>query len=342
MPWSASISFEVSNSDPVTQGGIFITREFGSSGDFFGGPSKFHGAVVLFEVRHGSLSVEYRVNKGKRAFENSTIIPHVESSLSQNSFTIALEFGDRDTLDVWAEVGGRRLSVFNGHARVSGQKKWLSVNGCCPTNATELMVVAARLSYPDFLSGALSLPEPDVLVGEFDSMSQLKHREFVLLSRVLVAWRQNRSVDGDLDSVFDGIMEIGRVIGKSSKLNPTLRMIEGVMHNYTDSWKRRSLRMIAEAETLRTGLAGEVTTVSFLVQVFEWNVAAELALMKTSSQNFCKSVTEGIVEIANRMAEMRRPTGPVFIIRLMVFTAIVEIALLGLYAIILNRAKRRG
>jgi hypothetical protein len=123
-----------------------------------------------------------------------------------------------------------------------------------------------------------------------------------------VAFRENRSVDGDLDSVFDGIMKIGRVIGKSSKLNPTLRMIEGVMHNYTHSWKRRSLRMIAETEILRRSLAGEVTTVSFLVQVFEWDVTAELALMKASSQNLCKSVTEGIVEIANRMAEMRRPT----------------------------------
>jgi hypothetical protein len=325
----------------LTQGGIFITHEFGSSGDYFGGPSKFQGAVVLFEVQHGSLSVEYRVNKGKRDFENSTIIPHVASSLSQNAFAIALDFGERDTVDIWAEVGGRRLSVFNGRARVGGQKRWLSVNGHCPTNATELMVVSARLSYPDFLSGAPSLPEPEVSVSDFDPMSQLKHREFGLLSRVLVRFRENKTVDGDLDSVFDGILEIGRVVSKSSELNPTMQIIESVMHNYTDSWKRRSLKMIAETDTLRMSLADEVDTVSFSVQAFKYDVAAELALMMARSQDFCKSVTDGIIDIAKQMAEIKGPAGPGPMVRLMVFTAIVELALIGVYAIILHRAKRR-
>jgi hypothetical protein len=113
------------------------------------------------------------------------------------------------------------------------------------------------------------------------------------------------------------------------------------MHNYTDAWKRRSLRMIAETEMLKSGLAGEVGAVGFLVDDFRWNVAHEVAELKTQAKGFADSLAEGIADIALQTAEMSRAekgVAPV-LIKGLIAIGIAEVVALAIYG---TKRKRRG
>jgi hypothetical protein len=308
--WSAAITFEVSNTTALSQGSLFIIEEFGATGSHFGGFTKFHGAVVAFEVVNNTVSCEYRVNNGRISFENSTIMPHLTLDLVRPVFTIKVDFSTRNMVRVSALIENPPVVVYWGRTRIGNPKAWFSINGHCPSNDTELSVVRVRMSYEDEKPApAISeSPRAPPLIGvqEFDPASGLKHRHFNRLSRVLLMSRETAIIEGSADDVLEGMLEIGRVIRGSTKLHPTKQVIEAVMHNYTDSWRRRSLRMVSETEMLRTTLAGDVASVSYLVEDFRWNVGHETSQLRRQSKGAADSLTEGLREMVTEMTETSR------------------------------------
>jgi hypothetical protein len=229
---------------------------------------------VIFEVANGTLSVEYRISDGRIDYSNSTIMPHRTINLRSTSFTLTLNFTMRSMLTVSCESSEQLDVVYFGRSRIGNPKAWFSVTAQVPTRGVEVAVSRIRMSYQD--------PKPS-------SVPQTSPPAF----------------DGG-GGVFEGMLEIDRVVEKSSKVQPMKKAIEKAMYNYTDAWKRRSLRMTAETGMLKSSLAGEVAAVQFLVEDFKWNVAHEVTQLKSQAKGFADAIAEGIADIALQTAEMSK------------------------------------
>jgi hypothetical protein len=342
--WSAAVTFEVSNATVLTQGGLFITEEFGATGPHFGGFTKFHGAVVAFEIVNSTISYEYRVNNGRISFENSTIMPHLTLDLMRPVFTIKVDFTPPSMVRVSTLTEKPPAVVYRGWTRIGNPKAWFSINVHCPSNDTELSVVQVQMSYederPDPAISESPRAPPSIGVEEFDPASGLQHRHFNRLSRVLVMSRESDTIEGSADDVLEAMLEIGRVIGGSTKLHLTKTGIEAIMHNYTDSWRRRSLRMVSETELLRTTLAGEVASVSYLVEDFRWNVGRETSELRRQSKGATDVLNEGIREMITQMTETTRwkKTASQLVVKILIALGIGEAIAVAIIAL---RGKRR-
>jgi hypothetical protein len=199
---------------------------------------------------------------------------------------------------------------------------------------SEILILGVNSSFQDEKID-FGVVEPDALDLDFKNESGLVHRQFRRLSQVLVASRENSEVDGSIGALFEALLELDRVLNVSTTIEETKKIIEKVMHNYTDSWGRRTLRMVSEAEILRISLSGEAGTAAFLVEDFRWNVAHELLELRNHSEQWCKDVANTFLDLAADVqvqgAPQPRPRGSA-IAGFLAFVAVVESAALVLYA----------
>jgi hypothetical protein len=337
--WSASVTLEVNDTISLLRGGLFVTEEFGCVGEHFGGFAKFQGGAAIFEVVNRTLSVEYRVCDGRFDYSNSTIMPHHTAELRSDTFTLTLNFTMRSMLTVSYECADKSDVVYFGRSRIGNPKAWFSINVHAPTPGVEVAISRIEMSYQDSKPSP-GVPErsPAAAPAGFDPASQLTHSDFGKLSRVIVDSREGAPVESGQWAVFDGLLEIDRVVEKSSKVWPTKQAIENAMHNYTDAWKRRSLRMIGETEMLKFSLKSEVAVAGFLLEDFKWNIAREVSELKSQAKGFADGITEGISDIAIQTAEMARAergVAPV-LVRGLIAIGIAEVVALAIYG-----AKRR-
>jgi hypothetical protein len=318
--WSARFTFSVPNSSSVCRGGVFITDEFGATGPRFGGPVKYNGSAILFEISKGVIAFQFETN--------GVSSPPVAFPLPTATLGLTIDFTNDTSVRVNSTVGAIR--TFNGR----GDKQWLSLTADCPVNGTAFSIVSADLSFKD------KKPErpPPVAI---DESRPLRDLDFQILSRVISEWPDKEAAS--VVVVLDAMVEIGRVVAKSSKLSNTKAVIENAMHNYTDAWRRRSLVMTAETETLRMSIAAEVGTVSWLIEDFRWNVEHELADLTVKAKGFRDSVLQGIKEIIQDINSDRRlETGTPTFVKVLVVIALAEIVVLGLRALRLKKKERRA
>jgi hypothetical protein len=106
---------------------------------------------------------------------------------------------------------------------------------------------------------------PPIGVSEFDPATVRIDRELRRLSRVFVLSRQNVDVDADAstETIFEAILETDRVLNASATVG---RVKKAIAANFTDTWRRRALRMESESENLRMRLSVEVEALDFIVR----------------------------------------------------------------------------
>jgi hypothetical protein len=331
--WSGILSFGVNNRSELLQGGIFLTSEFGLEGRFFGGPPKFLGIAVIFEIQNLQIRIGVHVNNGSRDLSEFPFVPDTTFPLVTNEFTIKIISNLPESFSVSLLVSENETLVYESQPEFG--KSWLSVTGV--SNITEFSILSANLSFVD---EKVALPEEEeVYEGpvnvEFHPESGLTHTEFRRLSAALVAVQENLSLITGMDELFQGILELGRVLNGSAKVRSTQRAIEKILFSYVDSWKRRSFVMISETETLRLSLMGEASSVSFLIEDFRYNVGHEFQELKVGAGEIAERMNAEIAETARYIQSLKNSKALTSGNRLPTFlymAAVIEVICLLLYA----------
>jgi hypothetical protein len=267
--WTASVTFAVNNRTATTQGGIYLTEDFAQAGTHFGGPAIFHGSAALFEISDSRIRFEFRDNNGQIDFTGLSIIPHLTIDLKSDIFGIQIELSSFRMVRIYSIVDDQNMMIFSGKIREDLGKTWLSIVASCPQPSTELTVIRANLSFADEPLPMMQLQPRTISVSEFDPASGLEHREFQRLSHVLVNSRENHELYSDTDLVFEAILELDRVLNATATSGPTQKAIAKISSNITDSWKRRSLKMVDETHTVRRTLFQSIAVIRFRLKFFE-------------------------------------------------------------------------
>jgi hypothetical protein len=297
------VTFSVNNRTDLTQGGLYLTDDFAQSGSHFGGPAVFHGSAVLFEISGGAIRFEFRENNGQIDFTNASIIPHLTIDLASEIFAVKIEFSTFRVLRISTTINDQNMMIFYGKAREDLAKTWLSIVATSPDPATEFMVLGANLSFAD--EPPTIRPEPPTITpSEFDPSSGLEHREFQQLSRVLVSSRGDTDIYADTNFVFEAIRELDRVLNATATFGPTKKAIARITANITDSWKRRSLKMVDETHTINRALAGETESLTFRVRMFRTGITHRLGELRDGTERWADSAAKAFAAAAEIAFEL--------------------------------------
>ena len=261
--WNATFRFQVTNTSTYTKGGVFMTSEFGPQGEIFGGPEKFDGAALLFEIKNGFIAYEYRVNNGKVVYTDSDIMAFVTLQLYGDEFAVHLAFSDDGNVKIESNIMNRHVTIYQGTARTSVKKCWIAVTAECVENTGELSLMGVKSSFGTS-DEAEEEEAPEEPVGQVDV----------------------KSVEG----ILDQIMVVANAVNRSAKLRFVHDAVDKAMFKHTDSWRRRSYTMIDDTKELKETLMQQLVFVQDSMDDFRMTIKQRLDRMKTTAKNLCREL----------------------------------------------------
>lgn len=307
--WDGLFRFHVSNLSAFSQIGIYLTREFAVKGSCFGGPCKFYGIAILAEISDGQISFEIRKNNEQIDFINSSIIPEVTLPLNSNNFSIKIENSNDNLLKISSIIKDVNTMLYSGKSNISVRKNWISVTSYNNKTNNEISMTLANLSFIDPIYNLEDFDDDGknkqnyisiISATEFDPESNLNNKDFKMISRVITQSKKNNDFGVDTDAVLEGIIEFSKVLEKSATVKQTNKIIEELLHPYTDSWKRRSYFIVNETRQIINELDTHLANSKKSISVFRDRI----------THNFNK-LNESVIEIEKSLMESIRNSSQV-------------------------------
>ena len=314
--WDAEFRFKPSNTSAHTRGAIFMTSEFGPQGKIFGGPEKFDGAALLFEIKNNFIAYEYRVNNGKVVYTDSDIMAFVTLQLENQEFSIELSFTDDGNVKVTSEIMNRKVLIYEGVARTSVKKCWIAVTAESVENTSELSLVGVKSSF-----GVEEEPQQTFPDEEEDST-------------------QN-SGNKDVIAILDEILRVSRIANRSAKLRFVHNAVEKAMYKQTNSWKRRSYRMINDTQASKASLIKQLRFVQDSFDDYRMHLTQGLDEFKSTAIGIFRNLFVRLYEVLEGVKTASENNRVEIAVVLMEVIGVGEVVCLAVFALRFIRKMKR-
>lgn len=336
--WNGLFKFRISNISSFAQIGIYLTKKFAVLGDCFGGPCNFYGLAVLVQISNGNISFEVRKNNYGIDFTNSTITPEATFPLDSNEFSIKIEDtikDDDDIFKIYANIKGVNSMIFNSFSPVPIRKNWISITSNNNMTNNEISMTLANLSFTDEIYNLEDFDDEKnqsniltITATEFDPDSNLTNKDFKMISRVITYSKKNNDFEVDTDSVLEGILEISRVLEESATVKKTNKIIEELLHPYTDSWKRRSYFIVNQTSSTMQELKNHLVNLKEYVSIFRNRTIHDFSKLNESIIEIEQSLLENVKnssQVVNALETKEKIAKGTNFVRFISYFSIIEV-----------------
>jgi hypothetical protein len=311
--WSVNISIQIQEG---TGGGGFsfwLIEEFGVSGSFYGGPTKFKGLSIIGSVfvndsHFPILNIFLIESNGSSEFCTFSEDSKIEGKydLTDEPFTIELQI-DRHEITFCIEN-----MIIKKPFTIDISKNWFGLTASNDDFTSRIDILSIKYIEWEYFSDRTEISIEKSKLSFSDSNfgkkkeTIFRNPSFVKMKSAILKFRENEKSNSktvDVNEVLSIIVEIGDALIESATFNILSNFIGKRLSELTNDWYRRTFKMIEMSESTRTRHSIAINSTIEMIENLNRTIRSNWgnAEIKVSELNFVvkSSIDSGIDIIEN-------------------------------------------
>jgi hypothetical protein len=245
IPDNFGMAIELSIPEGTYGGGfaIWLIREFGATGTFFGGSPHFEGISVVGRVSQAESagSIEFFVLEGRGDENFVEIVPTLEPSFWLNfspDRSLSLELKIKEKLLFLSCDTGLGQGYYNQELEVDITDHYLGITAQCDKQTSRFDILGVGFSVEVERFQRRVFLEPSSGRWFPEKPLKIRNPKFLKLRELL----KNRT-NSSADSLFELIDEFHNVLNDVATFSFVDRFVRTILDPYVDKWYRRSTKL---------------------------------------------------------------------------------------------------
>lgn len=326
--WISNINLSFQKGFSSSTIGIWMTKDFGPTGEVFGGPSQFHGICILMHYNGTSIFTEIRENDGKEKFDELFFYPSSIEPFSSQNLLLTINYTS-PYLSINITIDKNTKNIFNEKPRVKVRRHWFSITGQNndkkPFYGNQIKVnsilfkgekVQQIFKQIKFRKSNTSMPMISALSNNLNS-SSLKNDFLVDAIEII--------------KCFDELIDFSSSL---STRNEVLFVVNDQVTTFSDKWQRRAISMTKKTEEIKVKIIQQLNNTENALKQVKDDLQVQLEdfrddIHKIESDLYFK-VLEGY-KLSKQLKEERKIVKKGGIPKKLMYATIMEIAALALF-----------
>lgn len=336
--WIADISLSFEKGLHSSTIGIWMTKDFGISGEVFGGPSQFHGVCILTRYNGTSIFIEIRENDGHENFDKLFFYPTFIESLISPKLFFAINYTS-PFLSVNVKIDGKIINIFNEKPRVKVRRHWFSITGknynekLFSGNPIKINSVFFRGKKAPQIQKQIEFRKNGTVMSMLSALSNnLNNKNKFNKNEKNTNLPSEYSIDTiEIIKCFDELIDFSSSLSTTEEV---LSVVNDQVTSFSDKWQRRAIGITKQTEEIREEIAKQLNNTEIALQQFNNDLQSELEdfkddIHKIESDLYFK-VLEGY-KLSKQLKEEKKLVKKGGIPKKLMYVSIMEIAALALF-----------
>lgn len=245
---------------------IWITKNFGPKGPFFGGPLSFKGICILFQIELGKLSVEVRENEDEQLYELSSFSPKFDTVPKSSHLNVFISNDENSKLTITLNIDSTNHTIFSNDKHMKISKFWLGVTAL---NFSETQA-------PLYLE---SVKIEDNIEKEAFVESYPYHQKENSLNTIkqLVSKVQNENYKPNSSEIVQVVDQLGRTADFISDEIDLDSIVRKTMIPFSQTWQKRSIKITKQIKAFSEKIKDELDAAEHQFDAFKEEIDQQIS-----------------------------------------------------------------
>lgn len=245
---------------------IWITKNFGPKGPFFGGPLSFKGISILFQIKLGKLSVEICENEDDHLYELTSFSPTFDAIPKSSYFNVFISNDENSNLTIILRIDSHEHIIYSSTKHLKIDKYWLGVTAL---NSSEM-------STPLYLESA-KIKDNDSKEAFVESFVYHQKEKSLNSIQNLVSKIQKDNYKPNSSEIVQIIDQLGRTSNFITDEIDLDSIIHKTMTPFSQTWQKRSIKISKQIKAFSEKINEELDAAEQQFNVFKKDINQQIS-----------------------------------------------------------------
>ena len=325
--WRCRVTMNLTSIGPNNFGkvGIWLTKDFGTTGEIFGGPSKFYGFAILVMIVENKIDIETRENDGHEEFKGNEFAPKFNCTLKNPVVDFEIEY-QSPVLRVNVTADQNEYVVFHEKPRVKVRRHWFSISSNSITRKEPILVNSVLFS-------GNKVPQTQEMINT------RKNQTLPILSSLYHQVKENKSDIHILEMIqcLDEVLELSSSLSSADEV---LEVVSDKILSFSDKWQRRSINLTNKVFDLRMNIKSRLMDAEDAFNALLGDLQMDILNFQDEIQKIESDMYFQVLEgysLSKSIKQEKKDVKKSFLPRCLMYTSIIEIIIVVLLSIFYPR-----
>lgn len=266
---------------------FWLIDSYGTDGQLFGGPNKFHGigvcgSIVLDLTKDYPFLLRFRILQSNQTIINGIqYLPFTSFDLPSKPFTLRIQL-NQTTISLLSIENDHPTTILSETIRVDLKNAWLGLTTLSNTNIFLIDLLHAKFNTIDYTKRLRRSKGTQFLskqAGQFTPThkSILRNPSFSFMKEQIKRFKElNGSISGQNEQtcldVLKSCDEIAEVVDGTLSYSQLADFVRKTMIPYAQSWQKRTFKIVERVEETKQILSDAFNQTNAMIYIFNQTI----------------------------------------------------------------------